>query len=36
MTWLAGGASRTMALLMPVRCSMKEGMRRPAFIKLWY
>jgi len=31
----AGGAVRSMALLMPVSCSMNAGTRTPAFIRLW-
>ena len=31
----AGGAWRSMALLMPVRASMWAGTRTPAFIRLW-
>jgi hypothetical protein len=31
----AGGASRSMALLIPVRASMWAGTRTPAFIRLW-
>lgn len=35
MTVVAVGAWRIMALEMPVSASMNEGMRTPAFIKLW-
>jgi hypothetical protein len=31
----AGGASASMALLMPVSCSMKGGTQAPLFIRLW-
>jgi hypothetical protein len=34
-TSAAGGASATMALVMPVSCVMNGGMRTPAFIRLW-
>ncbi|MNR07138.1 hypothetical protein D3C85_1232480 [compost metagenome] len=34
-TCSADGAVRSMALLMPVSCSMKAGTRTPAFIRLW-
>ena len=33
-TFSAGGALRSMALLMPVSCSMNAGTRTPAFIRL--
>jgi hypothetical protein len=31
----AGGALASMALLMPVSCSMKGGTQAPLFIRLW-
>jgi hypothetical protein len=34
-TCAAGGAAATIALVMPVSCVMNEGMRTPAFIRLW-
>jgi hypothetical protein len=34
-TVATGGALRSMALLMPVSCSICAGIRTPAFIRLW-
>jgi hypothetical protein len=35
MTARAGGARSSIALLMPVSCSMKGGTQAPLFIRLW-
>ena len=34
-TACAGGALRSMALLMPVSCSMNGGTQAPLFMRLW-